>query len=103
MDSIPNIIKAILAILFIICLADMPYNYYELVRTIGMIGFIYLGIESHKTDEELWKYIYWGSAVLINPIVKISLGRSLWNTIDVILAILLLLHIHILYSKKTNI
>ena len=35
--------------------------------------------------------IFWiGSAILINPFVKISLGREIWNLVDVFWAIVLL-------------
>ena len=35
-------IKIILAILFFLCLADMPYGYYQFVRFAGLIGFVIL-------------------------------------------------------------
>jgi hypothetical protein len=35
-------------------------------------------------------YFYIASAVLINPIFKIALGRELWNVVDVIWAVALL-------------
>ena len=41
-DYMENAIKIILAILFFICLADMPYGYYQIVRFAGMLGFVFL-------------------------------------------------------------
>ena len=83
-------IKIGLAVLFLGCLAEMPYGYYQLVRFLGMIGFGILAFnENEKGNNGL--FIFWLlSAILINPIFKISLGRELWNTIDVIWAVILM-------------
>ena len=71
----------------------MPYGYFQLVRFIGMTGFIvlsYLGQE--KENKSI--IIFWiCSAVLINPIFKVALGRTIWSIIDVIWAIILLITI----------
>ena len=74
----------------------MPYGYFQFVRFAGMCGFAYLGLDE-KTE---MKYFWWASAVLINPLIKISLGRNLWNGIDVIWAIILLASIFYDYKKK---
>lgn len=85
-----KVIKIGLSILFILCLTDMPYGYFQFVRFCGMIGFgILASIEKEKGNKEMM-YFYGASAILINPIFKISLGRELWNVIDVIWAIILL-------------
>ncbi len=86
------IIKILLAILFLICLLNMPYGYFQLVRYLGMVGF---GILAYKQyQKNLGWFIMWlASAILINPIIKISLGRLIWNIVDVIWAVILLLSI----------
>ena len=95
-----NIIKIILAILFILCLFDMPYSYYMFVRLIGLTGFIYFAYTSEK--KSFWYYLWIASAILINPIVKIPLGRLLWNIVDVIWAILILASIFIYNKDEEN-
>lgn len=80
-----NWIKLSSSILFIGCLFDMPYGYFQIVRTIGMVGFIWLFNIDNERDE---KYVWIASAILINPIIKIPLGRELWNIIDVIWVII---------------
>ncbi|SMO92544.1 hypothetical protein SAMN06265218_12619 [Fodinibius sediminis] len=67
----------------------MPYGYYELLRTVSMVLFIIYGINSNKKGEELWTFFWFGSAILINPIFKIALGRLLWNVVDIIWAAIL--------------
>ncbi len=84
-----NILKTALSILFLGCLADMPYGYYQFVRFVGMFGFGYLAYIKYEKDDT-WAIIWGASALLINPIFKISLGRNLWNIIDIVWVILLI-------------
>ena len=83
------IIKVVLAVLFVICLADMPYGYFQFVRFLGMVGFAFLAFNEYEKENKGWKIFYIISAILINPIFKISLGKELWNIIDIAWAILL--------------
>jgi hypothetical protein len=83
-----NIIKIILTLLFFASLANWPYGYYQLVRFLGMVGFLILANYDKKRNV---LFVLWiCSAVLINPFIKISLGRIIWNIIDVIWGILLI-------------
>ena len=41
-------IKIVLAVLFFLCLADMPYGFYQFVRFAGLIGFAILAYQAHK-------------------------------------------------------
>ncbi len=83
-----TISKIVLAILFVICLADMPYGYFQFVRFLGMVGFAFLAFNEYEKENKGWMVFYIVSAILINPIFKISLGRELWNIIDIIWAII---------------
>ena len=84
------IIKIILGILFLGCLLDWNYGYYQFVRFSGMVGFGVLAYDEYKKSRT-WAVIWLSSAILINPIIKIALGRELWNIIDVIWVILLII------------
>ncbi|MEZ5059666.1 MAG: DUF6804 family protein [Saprospiraceae bacterium] len=86
-----NVIRIGLAILLFLCLLDMPYGYFQLVRTISTIVFIYFGIDAKRKGDETNMFIYFGLALLFQPIFKIALGRTLWNVVDVIVGIWLLL------------
>ena len=88
-----NPIKLILSGLLLLCLAKMPYGYYELVRTIAMVGFIILGYEVYLQKRKAETIIYIILALLFQPFFKIALGRELWNIVDVIVAIWLLVSI----------
>lgn len=89
--SLQILLKIILASLFLICLADMPYAYFQLVRFVAACSFIYLGIRESKSNT--LKYIYFALAVLFQPLIKIALGRLIWNIVDVIVACLLILSV----------
>ena len=102
MNDTDKIIKVALALLFVGCLADMPYGYFQLVRFLGMIGFSILAYFASTKKDNIFFVVWLASAILINPIVKISLGRSLWNVIDVIWAILLLGSLLIERSKSQD-
>jgi hypothetical protein len=93
-----NTIKISLAVLLLLCLFHMPYGYYQLIRFIGMVGFGYLAYEASQSKKEIEVFIYLGLAILFQPILKISLGRSLWNLIDSLVAIGLIVSA----SKKRN-
>ena len=86
-----TIFKIILILLFLLCWLDMPYTYFQFVRSIGMIGFAIIAYdEKQKGNDKM--VILWGlSALIINPIIKVSLGRFLWNIIDLIWATILIL------------
>jgi len=94
------IIKIILAILFFLCLLDMPYGYYMLVRVLAMTGFSILAYYMHKEERDLEMIIYICLAILFQPIVKIPLGRVLWNIIDVIVGLGLIISIFLRKSKE---
>lgn len=88
-----KIIKIVLAILFFICLADMPYGYYQFVRFVGLIGFAILAYQANQQGRQTEMFIYGGLAVLFQPFFKIALGREMWNIVDVIVGIGLILSI----------
>jgi len=107
-DAKKNIIwiKATLIIALLLCLFDMPYWYFQLVRIFGTIGFAYLAYVDYKSKMKFTPYVFVIAAILLNPIFKISFGRSMWNVIDVILALILLLTLAIgkkLIFKSSNI
>ena len=86
-STIKIIIKVVLIFLFIGCLGDWEYGYYQFVRYIGMIGFL---IIANYDKENKPKLTFWlSSAILINPIFKIALGRIIWNRVDVFWVIVL--------------
>jgi len=86
-----KIIKVVLAVLLFLCLADMPYGYYQIIRFIGLVGFGILAYGAYEKDRLVEGIIYAGLALLFQPVFKISLGRELWNIVDAIVGVALII------------
>lgn len=79
------------------CLLKMPYGYYELVRFLGMVGFAML---AYYDRSNIGLVVLWGSSsLLINPFVKLALGRTVWNIVDVVWAVVLVVTAFVDYKK----
>lgn len=91
--NLSNLIKIVLAVLFFLCLADMPYGFYQFVRFSGLIGFAILAYQAHEQGRQTEMIIYGGLALLFQPFFKIALGRQMWNIVDVVVGVGLLISI----------
>lgn len=85
-----NAIKLILSILLLACLINFPYGYYQFVRFAAFIGFSYIAYSVSQEEYKNEAFIYITLAVLFQPFIKIALGRTIWNIVDVIIGIGLL-------------
>ena len=94
-----TILKLLLSILLLLCLADMPYGYYQFVRFVTCIVFAYFAYHE-STQKSKLLFVYGGLALLFQPFFKISLGRELWNIVDVIVAVLLIYTV--VFKKKSQ-
>lgn len=94
-----SIIKIGLAIVLFLCLFNMPYGYYQFVRFISMCGFAYLAYSSNEVNKKNEVFVYIGLAILFQPFIKIALGRTIWNVVDFIVGISLILS---LFQRKTK-
>ena len=90
-----KVVKIILAALFLICLAKLPYGFYQFVRFAGLVGFSILAYQTSHRDDKTEMIIYICLGLLFQPLIKISLGRQIWNIIDVIVGLALLASIFI--------
>ena len=97
--KLEQLIKIGLAGLLLICLAKMPYGYYQFVRIVSMLGFGYLAYLSYEKNDQTSFLIFLILAVLFQPLIKIALGRALWNVVDFVVAIWLIWNI-VKQSKK---
>ena len=93
-DNMDNLLYKIglgLATALIVCLFPMPYGYYTLVRFSAMIIFGCMAFNFYKNEEIPLCVIAGSLALLFQPFFKIVLGRTMWNVVDVIVAIALVL------------
>lgn len=94
------IIKVIIAVLLLICLADIPYGFYELARFAAAAAFACLSYDYFKSKKDGWGFTFAGLALLFQPFFKVALGRAIWNFIDVIVAAGLIYLIVKAFKKK---
>lgn len=79
--------KVVVAVLLLLCLADMPYGFYQLVRFAAMAAFGYLAYDYFKQKRDGLGVAFVLLALLFQPFFKVSLGRAVWNCVDVVVAI----------------
>jgi len=79
----------LVSILLLLCLLDMPYGFYSFVRFAASAAFCFFAYEAKKSENKDRMILFIILAVLFQPFVKIPLGRSIWNIIDVVVAIYL--------------
>jgi hypothetical protein len=95
-----TLIKSVLAVLFLGCLFDLDYGYFQLIRFLGMVGFAILAYKQYQLKNRAYTVLWVASSILINPIFKIHLGRDLWYVVDIVWAILLVYSIYLQNRKR---
>lgn len=96
-NDLTFVVKIILVVILLSCLLPLPYGAFELIRIAILIGFGYLAYKYYKAHDEGRALVFGALALLIQPFIKLSLGRSLWNIVDVAIVIFL---IYLLVKKK---
>lgn len=100
MNKLTIIIKIVLAVLFFLCLLNMPYGYFELVRFTALVGFAILAYKANEREQQTETIIYVCLGILFQPLIKIALGRQIWNIVDVVVGIALLVSLFIRTSNN---
>ena len=95
-----NYLKLFLAAFMLLCLAPMPYGYYQLVRAVAMIAFAIMAYQHYEKENAPLAITFSGLALLFQPFIKVALGRTLWNVVDVIVAVLLIVLAFLEFRKK---
>lgn len=93
-----NHLKFLLAALLLLCLAPMPYGYYQLVRIVAMIAFAIMAYQYYEKEKVPLAIAFGGLALLFQPFLKVVLGRTMWNVVDVVVAVGLV----VLWIKDNN-
>lgn len=94
------LIKLIIAVLLLLCLADMPYGFYTVVRFAAAAAFAYMSYDYFNTKRDGLGFTFAALALLFQPFFKFALGRSIWNIVDVLVAIALFYLIIKTFKKK---
>ena len=88
--NLERIIKLVLATLLFLCLLKMPYGYFQLVRFVAVGAFAILAYHANSKQKKNEMIVYICLAILFQPFFKITLGREIWNIVDVIVGVVLI-------------
>lgn len=77
----------LLAAMLLLCLAPMPYGYFVLVRFVAMVAFGAMALKYYQERKSELMWTCATLALLFQPFAKIALGRLIWNIVDVVVAI----------------
>lgn len=91
-------INLFVASALIICLLPMPYGYYTIVRFVVMVVFIVYAFLYYEKKSISLAFTFGTLALLFQPFCKITLGKGLWNIVDIVVAFLLAF----LWYKENN-
>ena len=100
LDYMNTYIKILVALLLFLCLSDMPYGYYNMVRFVMTAACVYFAYEYHKIKKEKLVFMFIFLALLFQPFEKLALGRAVWNLVDVVVGIGLLYLAYVELKKK---
>ena len=95
-----NIIKLFLIILMLISLFRLTYGYYQLIRYIALVGFAILAYYEYERKNVPMAIVYIGLVLLFQPVVKVPLGRQIWNIVDVVVAVWLVVSVFVQKQMK---
>ena len=91
-------IYLLLSALLLLCLAPMPYGYYQLVRFVAMVVFGVMAYKYYEEKKNVLAITFGALALLFQPFIKVAMGRTMWNVVDVAVAIGPI----VLYYKERN-
>lgn len=79
----------IMAIMLLICLFDMPYFYYQLIRILSTIVFAISAVYFEAIKKNKMAITMFVLVIIFQPVEPIVWGRVIWKIIDVLVAIFL--------------
>ena len=91
-------ISIVLATLLLLCLAPMPYGYYQFVRFVAMVVFAVMAYRYYEEKKNQLAIVFGALALLFQPFIKVALGKAMWNVVDVVVAIALV----VLWYRNKN-
>ena len=90
MKDTKSILYGLVALMLLICLLELPYGAYILIRFLAIIAFCYFAYSEHQADNEGRMILFLVLALLIQPFFRLPLGREIWMIVDVVIAAYLL-------------
>lgn len=83
--------QVILILALLLCLFPMPYGYFILVRYLATVVFTIMAYYNYKQQSNATTCLWVCIALLFQPFFKITLEREIWNVVDIVAAIILVI------------
>jgi hypothetical protein len=94
-------LSLVYAFMLLICwYPKLPYLYFQFIRVIGLVVFGLLAYINHERNNMPFAIIFGVSLLIIQPFIKIPLGRFNWNVLDTIWAVLIIVNSIQLFKTK---
>jgi len=90
---VPIIISSILLVIAVFPISE--YGYYVFLRWIVFLTAIYITYLFFKEKRTNWEWIIIIIGILFNPIIPVYLSKQIWQVINIIVAIILVITIFI--------
>lgn len=74
-------------IMLIIAVANLPYDYYQVLRIVVFGAGLYSFWFFQATEKINWAIFFLASAILFNPILPLHLNKGVWVVFDIIFGI----------------
>ena len=96
------IAQAIVVIMLLLALSGgMDGGFWELLRIVVVIGFLWIGYLFLRQEEIAWVIACGVIVLLFNPIAPFYLGRAIWVIVDLITGAIAIYSVYVL-SRPTN-
>ncbi len=99
--TIPPPLSFAVAIMLLIGALPIPwYDYYTLLRIVGCSVFAFAAFIAFRRRRLALAIVFALLAIAFNPFIKVHFPTEVWNTVDIVAAILLLLSAKFLARKS---
>lgn len=61
----------------------MPYGYFKLIRVVATVVFAYMTYQYFFQKQQALFLVSIILVILFQPLIKIHLGREMWNMVDI--------------------
>ena len=99
-ESRPHFVPCLIAaVMALIAIADLPYGYYTLMRLVVCATAIFVVVVGAK-DGQMWAiWLYGILALLFNPVLPVHLTKGLWQPLDFITGVALVVAALVVHGK----
>jgi hypothetical protein len=80
---VPNWVLLLVAVLALVAIADMPYDFYQLLRWLIFGVSIALGVEKFRENKTGWVWSLGIIALIFNPFVQFHFEKEIWRIFNI--------------------